>query len=80
LAVNGGFHKVLADYETRISAAGTGPMAQRLQREAARKAIRSTNIPRHETDTECPVTLGDHVVLFCQLFVQWMGQVVLYPE
>jgi hypothetical protein len=38
---------------------------QRLQREAARKAIRSTNILRRETDTDWPETLDEHTTRFC---------------
>jgi hypothetical protein len=68
LAVNGNFREVLADYATRIAASSSGAMSQRLRREAARKAIRSTNVLRSEADGDWPTTLEDHAARFCRLF------------
>ncbi|MBS7809772.1 nucleotidyltransferase domain-containing protein [Roseococcus pinisoli] len=60
-AVNGNYRTVLSDYDARIRLAPTEEEAQRLQREAARKVIRSTNILRRDTDTDWPMTLEEHV-------------------
>lgn len=68
LAVNGNFRDVLADYAARIAASNSMALSQRLRREAARKAIRSTNILRGETDGDWPTTLEDHDARFCRLF------------
>ncbi|CFR25160.1 nucleotidyltransferase domain-containing protein [Yersinia kristensenii] len=60
LAVNGDFNITLQNYITRIEKNQTGEDIIRLQKEAARKLIRSTNILRRENDSDWPKTLEEH--------------------
>ncbi|MDF3832519.1 nucleotidyltransferase domain-containing protein [Cupriavidus basilensis] len=66
LALNGDFHRVLTKYARRIKQENAPAETQRLQREASRKLIRSTNILRVDQDQAWPQTLEDHVELFIQ--------------
>lgn len=68
LIVNGDFRQVLERYGEKITACTSATLSQRLRREAARKAIRSTNILRHETDVDWPLTLDDYAERFRSLF------------
>lgn len=61
LAVNGDFPVMLAKYASRIEAASSPAEIKRLQREAARKLLRSTNVLRSEEDLSWPMTLEDYV-------------------
>lgn len=68
LSVNGDFRQVFERYGEKITACTSATLSQRLRREAARKAIRSTNILRHETDMDWPLTLDDYAERFQSLF------------
>lgn len=68
LIVNGDFRQVLERYGEKITACTSATLSQRLRREAARKAIRLTNILRHETDVDWPLTLDDYAERFRSLF------------
>lgn len=68
IAVNGDFSEVLEQYIARINTEGKFSNVRHLQREAARKLIRSTNIFRTELDTDWPHTLEMHVALFLRTF------------
>lgn len=67
LAVNGDFASILEEYAERIEHTTGAIELHRLQREASRKLIRSTNILRMEQDESWPLTLEDHAELFLQL-------------
>ncbi|MFJ5162196.1 nucleotidyltransferase domain-containing protein [Pantoea sp. NPDC088449] len=60
IAVNGDFHTVLNDYISRMKPSLAPSQRHALQRAAARKAIRATNILRDERDTDWPSTLEEH--------------------
>ncbi|OWF76802.1 hypothetical protein B4907_19515 [Yersinia kristensenii] len=60
LAVNEDFNITLQNYITRIEKNQTGEDIIRLQKEAARKLIRSINILRRENDSDWPKTLEEH--------------------
>ena len=64
MAVNGDFRQRLAAYATDIGAAKNLLETMRLQKEASRKLIRSTNILRSEHDQDWPHTLEEHVDRF----------------
>lgn len=68
IAVNGDFASVLKRYADLIDQAATPTQSLRLQREASRKLIRSTQVLRSEQDLLWPQTLEEHVELFVQLF------------
>lgn len=63
LAVNGDFEAALAAYARRIGDADELAQSRRLQREAARKLIRSTSVLRTEQDRDWPQTLEAHAAL-----------------
>lgn len=65
LALNGDFESVLRGYLNLIHQANTSTERLRLQREAARKLIRVTNLLR-APDAPWPYTLEEHVALFVQ--------------
>jgi predicted nucleotidyltransferase len=67
LAVNGDFASILGKYAEKIEHTTDAIELRRLQREASRKLIRSTNILRMEQDESWPLTLEDHVELFLQI-------------
>ena len=60
-AVNGDYFQALSDYGKRIANANTHAEMQRLQKEAARKLVRATNVLRAATDIFWPRTLEDYV-------------------
>lgn len=66
IAVNGDFESVLTRYADLIDQATTPTQSLRLQREASRKLIRSTQVLRSEQDLMWPQTLEEHVELFVQ--------------
>lgn len=68
MAVNGDFESVLTRYADLIDQAATPTQSLRLQREASRKLIRSTQVLRSEQDLMWPQTLEEHVELFVQHF------------
>lgn len=63
LAVNGDFESALAACAHRIGREEDPAAAQRLQREAARKLIRSTGVLRTDQDPDWPQTLEAHAAL-----------------
>lgn len=63
-AINEGYSQALADYAHRISAANSHEEMRRLQKEAARKLVRATNVLRPESDSYWPRTLEDHAAYF----------------
>lgn len=67
-ALNGDFAQVLAEYRGRIERASDEPTRLRLQREASRKAIRSTQILRAQDAPGWPHTLEEHVGAFVQQY------------
>jgi len=69
LAVNGDFSAVLQDYIERISALTPKDKASaRLQKEAARKLVRATNVLRDNADNDWPDSLADYAVRFNQRY------------
>jgi len=66
IAVNGDFESELTRYADLIDQATTPTQSLRLQREASRKLIRSTQVLRSEKDLMWPQTLEEHVELFVQ--------------
>ncbi|MCY1529264.1 hypothetical protein D9M68_643980 [compost metagenome] len=59
-AVNGDYAQVLRDYVTRISQAQDPGAMQRLQKEAAKKLLRATNVLRPASDSYWPGTLEEY--------------------
>lgn len=66
IAINGDFESVLTRYADLIDQAATPTQSLRLQREASRKLIRSTQVLRSEQELMWPQTLEEHVELFVQ--------------
>lgn len=64
VAVNGDFFTVLNDYAAQLKPSSEPAQRQRLQRAAARKAIRSTGILRAEKDLDWPATLEEQCEWF----------------
>ncbi len=64
LAINGDYRQVLEDYAARLSACETIALSKKLCREAARKTIRSTNILRHDGDSDWPDSLEEFATRF----------------
>ena len=67
-AVNSDFDVVLSKYAERIAILDEGVPSAKLQREAARKLIRSTNILRSSEDQTWPMSLGAHLAAFRRRF------------
>ena len=63
LALNGDYAQVLEDYARRLDSASSEER-RRLQREAAKKLIRSSDILRGETESVWPETLEHYLALF----------------
>ncbi|AJO79658.1 nucleotidyltransferase domain-containing protein [Pseudomonas sp. MRSN 12121] len=63
LAVNGDFPEVLEGYAQHLEQAASATEQQRLQRAAARKALRSANLLRGEQERGWPSTLHEHAQL-----------------
>lgn len=78
IAVNGDFGSVLTRYADRIDQAMTPTQSLRLQREASRKLIRSTQVLRSEQDLMWPQTLEEHVELFVQRFPSKSMQICFF--
>jgi hypothetical protein len=68
IAVNGDFLTVLNGYISLMKPSLEPLKRHALQRAAARKAIRSTNILRHANDSDWPMTLEEHCVKFNDLY------------
>lgn len=64
VAVNGDFLSVLNSYVSRMKPSLEPAGRHALQRAAARKAIRATNILREESDQDWPVSLEEHCEKF----------------
>ncbi|MBN3965394.1 nucleotidyltransferase domain-containing protein [Pseudomonas gregormendelii] len=67
MAVNGDFARVLRQYATSIECTTDTEQLLRLQREASRKLIRSTNILRLDQEQSWPLSLEDYVELFLRV-------------
>ncbi|MGU9811337.1 nucleotidyltransferase domain-containing protein [Pseudomonas sp. LF052] len=78
LALNADFEPVLGVYLTRIEHASSPPERLRLQREAARKLIRSTHILRAADASGWPQTLEEHVGLFVQHYPSMRVQIAYF--
>lgn len=76
-AVNGDFETVLTAYLTRLAGADNEQERLRLQREASRKLIRSTQILCGE-QASWPQTLEEHVALFVQGYPTRVTQVAFF--
>ncbi|OIN46082.1 DNA polymerase III subunit beta [Pseudomonas azotoformans] len=76
-AVNGDFEAVLTAYLTRLAGADNEQERLRLQREASRKLIRSTQILCGE-QASWPQTLEEHVALFVQGYPTRVTQVAFF--
>ncbi|MGE7955391.1 nucleotidyltransferase domain-containing protein [Pseudomonas sp. NPDC089530] len=63
LALNGDFPQVLESYAQQLEQAREPHLQQRLQRVAARKALRSANLLRGEQEQGWPTTLEEHAQL-----------------
>ena len=64
LALNGDYAQVLEDYARRLESASSEEERRRLQRAAAQKLIRSSDILRGETESVWPETLEHYLALF----------------
>jgi predicted nucleotidyltransferase len=78
IAVNGDFESVLTRYADLIDQANTPTQSLRLQREASRKLIRSTQVLRSEQDLTWPQTLEEHVELFVQHYPRMRMQMSFF--
>lgn len=78
LAVNGDFHTVLSAYLTRIACANTETDRLRLQREASRKLIRSTQVLRSQEASTWPHTLEEHVAMFVREYPQRITHIAFF--
>ncbi|OPK09935.1 MULTISPECIES: nucleotidyltransferase domain-containing protein [Pseudomonas] len=67
MAVNGDFALALGKYATSIECTTDTEQLRRLQREASRKLIRSTNILRLDQEQSWPLTFEDYVELFLRV-------------
>lgn len=75
-AVNGDFPEVLSDYARRIAAPGEGAQLRVLMRQAARKALRATNVLRPEDATSWPESIADHVRQFTASFPEQHDEIL----
>ncbi|WP_420094164.1 nucleotidyltransferase domain-containing protein [Pseudomonas fluorescens] len=78
LALNGDFAQVLSGYRATILQAATTPQRLRLQREAARKLIRSTHTLRSPDALMWPQTLEEHVALFTRRYPTRVAQIAYF--
>lgn len=67
-AVNGDYMQVLHDYASRILQANDEEDARRLQREAAKKLVRATNVLRLESEYFWPESLEEYAKLISDQF------------
>ncbi|NVZ50602.1 nucleotidyltransferase domain-containing protein [Pseudomonas sp. B6002] len=77
-ALNGDFQQILAAYRERIDLASDAPERLRLQREASRKLIRSTQTLREHDAPDWPHTLEEHVGGFVQQYPTMRVQVAYF--
>ena len=78
IAVNGDFESVLTRYADLIDQATTPTQSLRLQREASRKLIRSTQVLRSEQDLMWPQTLEELVEQFVQHYPSMRMQISFF--
>lgn len=78
IALNGNFSDELGGYLLRINKEESTVNRLQLQKEAARKLIRSTNVLRTEQDREWPETLEMQVEMFLQNFPSMELQINLF--
>ncbi|WP_459745724.1 nucleotidyltransferase domain-containing protein [Pseudomonas sp. 3A(2025)] len=74
-AVNGDFETVLNRYLAALAQETSLAQIRRLQREAARKLVRATNILRDEYEPGWPLTLEDHAEQFIQRAPQMQAHI-----
>lgn len=74
-AVNGDYIKALNDYADRILNEHNSSVAHRLQKEAARKLIRATNVLRPLSDKYWPRTLEEYVQYFSKHYPEMAKQI-----
>ncbi|MEG1767567.1 MAG: nucleotidyltransferase domain-containing protein [Comamonas sp.] len=67
-AVNGDFPEVLTEYARRIAGPADCAQVMPLMRQAARKAIRATNVLRPADSNHWPESLDDHLQQFAAAF------------
>ncbi|WP_338567936.1 nucleotidyltransferase domain-containing protein [Pseudomonas canadensis] len=77
-AINGDFEAVLKGYLLRIDLARTDEARLRLQREASRKLVRSTQLFCPVQATVWPQSLEDHVKLFLQHYPAMVTQLAFF--
>lgn len=75
LAVNGDFETVLKRYLDTLAKETCPAQIRRLQREAARKLVRATNILRAEYEPGWPLTLEDHAEQFIRRAPHMQAQI-----
>lgn len=78
LAVNGDFYPLLKRYAEQIDQQSQPSEIKRLQREASRKLIRSTNILRSNQESAWPHTLDEHVAHFIQRCPSQQAQIEFF--
>jgi len=78
LALNGDFYPVLSRYAEQIDQPAPPSEVKRLQREASRKLIRSTNTLRSDQDPGWPHTLEEHVAQFVGRYPAQRAQVEFF--
>ncbi|MFK4825627.1 hypothetical protein ACI0FM_12660 [Paenochrobactrum sp. BZR 588] len=80
MAVNGNYLEILNHYSLRISACSTSSEFIKLRREAARKAIRSTNILWDDVNTDWPVSLESYAHRLQSLFHDKIPEIQYFLE
>ena len=78
LALNDDFAEVLSSYRVNIMRAADTPQRLRLQREAARKLIRSTHTLRSPEALMWPQTLEEHVAMFTRRYPARVAQIAYF--
>ncbi|WP_245587213.1 nucleotidyltransferase domain-containing protein [Comamonas composti] len=77
-ALNGDYAQTLADYGRRIARAGMPEQRLRLQKEAARKLIRATNVLRTEGESHWPGSLEDYVASLARRHPEMAAQMEFF--
>lgn len=77
-AVNGDYVQVLHDYVARIAHAHGPDAMKQLQKEAARKLVRATNVLRPTSDHYWPESLEEYAGYFSSLFPEMAERVEFF--
>lgn len=80
LSVNGDFAEVLAKYADALDNVSDRVSKLRLQREASRKLVRSTNILRSSSDKSWPISLEEHVTHFLRSWPEMERSMSVFLE